>query len=48
MKLGGSGNLIESLPSFLGSVISWLSSSRIHTSHPGAGLVQLPGFALKV
>jgi hypothetical protein len=48
MKLGGSGNLIESLPSYLGSVTRLLSSSRIHTSQPGAGLVQLPGFGLKV
>jgi len=48
MKLGGRGSLIESLPNFFGSVTSLLSSSRITTSQPGAGLVQLPGFDLKV
>ena len=48
MKLGASGSLIESLPNFLGSVITLLSSSKIQTSQPGAGLVQLPGLDLKV
>jgi hypothetical protein len=48
MKLGGRGSLIESFPNFFGSVTSLLSSSRITTFHPGAGLVQLPGFGLKV
>lgn len=44
MALGGSGSLTESLPILPGSLITSLSSSKIKTSHPGAGLVQLPGF----
>jgi len=48
MKLGGRGSLIESLPNYLGSVTRLLSSSKMTTFHPGAGLVQLPGFSSKV
>ena len=48
MKEGGKGSLMESLPVVLGVVMTWLSSSRIWTYQPGAGLVQLPGFETKV
>ena len=46
MKLGGRGSLIDNLPNALGLVTTLLSSSKMQTSQPGAGLVQEPGFSL--
>lgn len=48
MKLGGRGSLIDSLPNYLGLVTTLLSSSKIQTFQPGAGIVQEPGFSSKV
>jgi hypothetical protein len=47
MKLGGIGSFMHTLPRvFIGyGLLLW---SRIYTLKPGAGLVALPGFGLKV
>jgi hypothetical protein len=47
MKDGGIGSFMQTFPNwFIGN--TWLLRFKIYTIKPGAGLVALPGFGLKV